>query len=126
MKLNPKIYIQTAAVFTMIALGLCLAAGKSDLATGIACSSILLMLNLWGWIWAIKTFIVLVNNGGSSFLFTLFTMMKFIVLATTLLAVWYLFGALAVVISNSIIVNALLCPTLYFALQQNKGLSNEF
>jgi hypothetical protein len=58
-------------------------------------------------------------------LFGLFTAMKFTVLATTLFAVFFLFGAPAIFIANTILVASLLSPSLYFALQSSKGLSNE-
>ena len=66
-----------------------------------------------------------VKKGGSSSLFGLFTAMKFTVLATTLFAVFFLFGAPAIFISNSVLVFSLLSPSLFFAIQSSKGLSNE-
>ena len=126
MRFDPKIYLQTAAILTLVTSGAFVSLGESDLASGVILASLLLMLNLWGWIWSIKTFIRIVKEGGSSALFTVFTTMKFTVLATTLIAVFYLFGGLAIIVANSILVGAMLLPTLYFAILHDKGLSNGF
>ena len=125
MNFEPKIFLQTAALSTFGVSGALYYFGYTDLASGVMLSSLLLMLNLWGWIWSIKTVINIVKEGGSSSLFGLFTAMKFTVLATTLFAVFFLFGAPAIFISNSILVFSLLSPSLFFAIHFSKGLSNE-
>ena len=125
MQLNPKIYLQTSAGMTILVVGTLFGTGLPDLASGVLIASFLLILNLFGWIWGVKTFISIVTAGSSSSVFTIFTMMKFILLATTLLIVWYFFGPWSIVISNSIVVTSLLVSSLYIVIQQTKGLSYE-
>jgi hypothetical protein len=125
MHFDPKIFLQVAALSTFGVSGLLYCFGYYSLASGVMMSSLLLMVNLWGWIWSIKTLISITKEGGSSSLFGLFTAMKFTVMATTLFAVFFLFGAPAIFIANSILVTSLLSPSLYYALQSSKGLSNE-
>ena len=125
MHFDPKIFLQTAALCTFAVSGVLFYFGYASLASGVMLSSLLLMANLWGWIWSIKTVIKIAKEGGSSSLFGLFTALKFTVLATTLFAVFFLFGAPAIFISNSILVFSLLSPSLFFAIHISKGLSNE-
>ena len=126
MNFEPKRMIELAAVFSITAAGFIWVTGNSDLAIGVLALSAVLIANLWGWIWSIKVFVELVKTGGSSTLFTLFSTMKSILLITLLLASVYVFGAEAALISNTIVVSALLCTTLFFAFAHDKGLSNGY
>jgi hypothetical protein len=124
MTYNPKIFIQVSFILTGVVTFFCYKVDP-ELAKGVLLSSFLLTLNLIGWVWVIKTFVELINEGASSLLFTLFNLIKFVVLATSLLLVFAFFGPAAILISNTVVVASLLFPALYFVLNQSKGLSNE-
>ena len=94
------------------------------MALGVLVSSILLSLNLWGWIWMIKQTVLIMKNGGSNVVLTLFSTMKFVMLMTSLLAIMFFFGTAVVAVSNSVIVLTLLMPTIYFEYLR-RGTSNE-
>lgn len=124
MKFSPSIYIQTATILSIFAVALSLFFSGMELAFGVLLSSILLSLNLWGWIWMIEQTILLLKNGGSNAILTFLSAIKFVVLMTSLLVIMFYFGASVVAISNSVVVFSLLIPTIYFEYQKG-GISNE-
>lgn len=123
MKFSPSIYIQTATIISFFAVVSSFFLSGLDLAIGVFLSSLLLSLNLWGWIWIIEQSIVVIKDGGPNAVLTFFSAIKFVVLMTSLLAIMLFFGAVTVAISNSIVVFSLLMPTIYFEYQR-RGVSN--
>jgi hypothetical protein len=124
MTLSSSIYIQTSIILSIFAVGICFFAFDAEMALGVLVSSILLSLNLWGWIWMIKQTILIMKNGGSNAVLTLFSTMKFVMLMTSLLAIMFFFGTAVVAVSNTIIVLTLLMSTFYFEYLR-RGTSNE-
>lgn len=124
MNTNPSIYIKTAMLSSFFAVVGCVVFGDMKLGVGVAASSVLLTLNLIGWIWSIRVTIDMMKTNQTNALLTLFTGMKFILLTTCLIGILFFFGGIAVMISNTIIVFSLLLPTLLFAFQE-KGMTNE-
>ena len=118
MTYNPKIFIQVSCILTGVVTFLC-SFVDTELAIGVFLSSSLLTLNLMGWVWSIKTFVELVREGSSSVLFNLFTLIKFVLMSTSLVVVFMLFGPVSILISNTVVVLSLLCPSLYFVLNQS-------
>jgi hypothetical protein len=123
MKFSPSIYVKTATIMSLFAVVSSFFLSGLELAAGVFLSSLLLSLNLWGWIWILEQTIVVIKDGGPDAVLTFFSAIKFIVLITSLLAIMLFFGAITVAISNSIVVFSLLMPTSYFEYQR-RGVSN--
>ena len=124
MKLPPFTYILTATLLSLITVVTCILSKEYSLAVGVLVASGVLLLNLGGWVWSIKQTIIAVKSGENNAILTAFSGLKFFVLLFSLLAIVFLFGSTAVLISNTIIVLSLLLPMLVFEFQQ-KGISNE-
>ena len=125
MQLNPNVYLLSTTAMTFIVALFCAMFGPIDLCYGVLVSSAVLTVNLWGCIWYSRTFIEVVTNYQSPWLLKLFSFLKFIVLATTLIALYLIVGGTPLLISNSIVVNALIFTSLFYALSEGRGLSNE-
>jgi len=123
MNFSPSIYIRLATGFSAIAVGLSFMLSGLNMAVGVLISSVLLSLNLWGWVWMLGHTVSLMKHGGTNSIVTFFSAIKFLVLIASLFAIMFFFGGTVVAISNTVVVLALLMPTIYFEYQK-RGVSN--
>ena len=96
----------------------CCIVDRYDLAIGVLVSGVLLLINMWGWMWSLRTLISITREGGNPLFVTLFFSMKFVVLATCLIAMMLVFEPLVIAISNSVIVFILIVFALRSELRK--------
>lgn len=92
-------------------------ADESELAMGVLVSGVLLLVNLWGWMWSLKTLLSIVRDGGNPLGVTMFFSMKFVVLATCMIAIMLVYQPIVLAISNSIVVLSLILSLLIVELR---------
>lgn len=110
--MNELPVIRASIATLLLVFGGCCFVDRYDLAIGVLVSGVLLLINLWGWMWSLRTLISITREGGNPLFVTLFFSMKFVVLATCLIAMMLVFEPLVIAISNSVIVFIL----IFFAL----------
>ena len=106
--MNELSVIRASIAVLLLVFGGCCFVDRYDLAIGVLVSGVLLLINLWGWMWSLKTLISITREGGNPLFVTLFFSMKFIVLATCLIAIMLVFEPLVLAIANSVIVFVLI------------------